>query len=63
MPKAKTKRALSKRVKVSATGKIMRRQAGKSHLLSSKSRKRKRRLSKTVPLSKRDRRLLKLLPH
>jgi len=63
MPKAKTKKALSKRVKVSATGKIMRRQAGKSHLLSSKTRKRKRRLSKAVPLSKGDRRLSKLLPY
>lgn len=61
MPKLKTKRALSKRIKISAKGKIMRRQAGKGHLLSSKNRKRKRRLSKIVSLNKRDKRLKRLI--
>jgi len=49
--KLKTKKALKKRVKITGTGKILRRKAGKSHLLSGKSRKRKRRLSKPTLVS------------
>ncbi len=48
MPKIKTHRGLAKRVKVTATGKIKRSRAFHSHLLSSKSPKRKRNLAKTV---------------
>jgi large subunit ribosomal protein L35 len=48
MPKVKTHRGLAKRVKVTATGKIKRSRAFHSHLLSSKSPKRKRNLAKTV---------------
>lgn len=44
----KTHRAGAKRYKVTANGKIMRRQAGKKHLLGHKSMKRKNRLSKMV---------------
>lgn len=50
--KAKTLSALKKRIKVTAHGKYLRRAAGKSHLLSSKSKKRKRRLSKPHVVSK-----------
>ncbi len=48
MPKMKTHRAGAKRYKVTANGKIMRRQAGKKHLLGHKSMKRKNRLSGSV---------------
>ena len=44
MPKFKTKRAATKRLKMSATGKILHSRAGKGHLNASKSRKRKRNL-------------------
>ena len=63
MPKLKTKKALAKRIKVSANLKIIRHQAGKSHLLSSKNRKRKRRLSQSVTLTKKEKRLRKLIPY
>ena len=36
MPKMKTHRGAAKRFKVTATGKIKRKQAGKSHLLAHK---------------------------
>ncbi len=48
MPKMKTHRAGAKRYKVTANGKILRRQAGKKHLLGHKRMKRKNRLSKMV---------------
>ena len=44
MPKQKTHKASRKRFKVSATGKLKRTQAGKKHLNSHKSGKRKRHL-------------------
>ena len=48
MPKMKTHRAAAKRYKVTATGKIKRRQAGKGHLLAHKDANTKRRLSGMV---------------
>ena len=44
MPKLKTNKGIKKRFKVTKGGKVIFRSAGKSHLLNSKSRKRKRRL-------------------
>ena len=44
MPKQKTHKASKKRFKISATGKLMRSHAGKKHLNSHKSGKRKRHL-------------------
>ncbi|MGH7915834.1 MAG: 50S ribosomal protein L35 [Candidatus Binataceae bacterium] len=44
MPKLKTNRSAAKRFKVTKTGKIMHKRAYLRHLLSSKSRGRKRRL-------------------
>ncbi len=44
MPKMKTNRAAAKRFKKTATGKLKRRRAYKSHILAKKTRKRKRRL-------------------
>jgi large subunit ribosomal protein L35 len=45
MPKMKSHRSAKKRFKMTATGKLKRQRAGKRHLLTSKSRKRKRNLS------------------
>jgi len=42
MPKMKTNRGAAKRFKVTGTGKVMRRKAFASHILTSKSTKRKR---------------------
>ena len=42
MPKQKTKKAAAKRFKVTASGKILRRHAMKSHNLEKKSAKRRR---------------------
>lgn len=50
--KLKTLSSLKKRIKITAHGKISRRKAGKSHLLSSKSKTRKRKLSKAVIVDK-----------
>jgi len=44
MPKQKTHKALAKRIKVSARGKIVRTRAFRSHLMSSRSAKRRRQL-------------------
>jgi large subunit ribosomal protein L35 len=44
MAKMKTHKGLAKRVKITATGKVMRRKAGKGHLLSDKTGKRRRQL-------------------
>lgn len=44
MPKQKTHKGLSKRVKVTARGKIKRGRAGGGHLMSSKNAKRRRRI-------------------
>ncbi len=51
MPKLKTHRSAAKRYKVTATGKIMKRQAGIGHLLQHKSSSRKRRIFKMVEVS------------
>ncbi len=54
MPKMKTKRAAAKRFEVTGSGKIRRRKAYKSHLLSDKTRKRKRNLRKKAVITKAD---------
>ncbi|KAK4481653.1 hypothetical protein RD792_012560 [Penstemon davidsonii] len=46
--KMKTHKASAKRFRVSGSGKIMRRRAGKQHLLRKKNAKRRNRLSKSV---------------
>ena len=51
MPKLKTHRSAAKRYKVTASGKIMKRQAGIGHLLQHKSASRKRRIFKMVDVS------------
>lgn len=48
MPKIKTNRAAAKRFKRTGTGKLVRAKAFKSHILTKKSRKRKRNLRQTT---------------
>ena len=52
MPKLKPHKGLLKRVKVTATGKIIRRQANKGHLMASKNSARRRRLGRVVQMDK-----------
>lgn len=52
--KAKTRKAVAKRFKVTGTGKILRRKQGKRHLLQNKNRKRKRNLGKAGLVSEAD---------
>ena len=54
MPKKKTKKMVSKRVKKTASGKLMFKRPGSGHLLSSKSRKRKRNLRRRKVADKTD---------
>lgn len=52
MPKMKTRKAVAKRFSETATGKIKRTHDGKGHILTKKTRKRKRQLRKTDYVSK-----------
>jgi large subunit ribosomal protein L35 len=62
MPKMKSHSGMTKRVKVTGSGKILTEQAGKRHLLESKSSRRTRRLTGTVVASSADvKRIKKLL--
>jgi large subunit ribosomal protein L35 len=47
MPKIKTNRGAAKRFKITGTGKVRHYKAGKSHILTKKSPKRKRNLRKS----------------
>lgn len=63
MPKMKTHRGAAKRFKKTATGKLLRRRANKSHILTKKTRKRKRQLGRPALVSPADRkRLGRMLP-
>ncbi len=61
MPKQKTKSSAKKRFKLTATGKIKRKHAFKSHILTKKSKKRKRALTKTGLVDKADENNVKLM--
>ena len=61
MPKMKTDRGAAARFKVTGGGKILRRQANRSHLLEKKSSVRTRRLGRDVEVSSGDRRQVKRL--
>ena len=50
MPKQKTHKGLSKRVKVTAGGKVKHRRTGGSHLMSGKNPKQCRRISKPTTM-------------
>ena len=64
MPKLKTHRGAAKRFKKTAKGKFVRSKAFKQHILTSKTRSRKRGLKGTVVVSKADQASLrKMLPY
>jgi large subunit ribosomal protein L35 len=48
MPKMKSHRGAAKRFKITASGKVKRAHAGKNHILTKKSQKRKRKLRKSA---------------
>ena len=52
--RAKTRKAVAKRFKVTGTGKVLRRKQGKRHILQKKSRKRKRQLGRATTVSDAD---------
>jgi large subunit ribosomal protein L35 len=54
MPKMKTKSSAKKRFKFTGTGKIKRKHAFKSHILTKKETKRKRNLTKMTTVHKSD---------
>ena len=61
MPKNKTHSGTKKRVRVTASGKLMREKAGARHLLEHKSSTRKRRLGSDTDVSKADAKRMKKL--
>ena len=64
MPKIKTNRSAAKRFYVSGTGKVRRRKAGMSHLLSHKGTRRKRGLNMPTEVFKGDLpRIKRLIPY
>ena len=64
MPKQKTKSSAKKRFKLTGTGKIKRKHAFKSHILTKKSPKRIRQLRDKVGVHKADEaRVAEMLPH
>ena len=61
MPKMKTNRATAKRVKKTGNGKLKRMRAFKSHILTKKDRKRKRRLRSSTLVAKGDEKRIRRL--
>ena len=61
MPKQKTNRSAAKRFRTTASGKLRRQRAYRSHILTKKSPKRKRRLRKGTLVSKADEKRMKKL--
>lgn len=63
MPKMKSDSSAKKRFKITGTGKIKRRKAYKSHILTSKTKKRKRNLRKATLVSTQETKRIKMLLH
>lgn len=61
MPKVKTNSSAKKRFTVTGSGKIKRRKANKSHILTKKATKRKKRLGKAALVDKADTPNIKLM--
>lgn len=61
MPKVKTNSGAKKRFKITATGKVKRQKAFKSHILTKKSTKRKKALGKATIVSDSDMNRVKAL--
>ncbi|MBI4547386.1 MAG: 50S ribosomal protein L35 [Ignavibacteriae bacterium] len=63
MPKMKSDSGVKKRFRRTASGKFKRRKAFRSHLLSSKSTKRKRQLRKPTLVSKQEQKKIAIMLH
>mgnify|MGYP006441854535 FL=1 len=64
MPKMKTRRAVKKRFKITANGKVMHKSNNKSHILTKKNRNRKRQLREYNKLTGEEKkRVKKMLPY
>lgn len=63
MPKMRTRSSAKKRFKITASGKIKRSHAYRSHILTSKSRKRKRQLRKSNLVSKQEQKAVSMMLH
>jgi len=61
MPKMKTNRAAAKRFKVTGTGKVVFSKSNANHILTTKTRKRKRRLRRSGTLGKTNGAMMKRL--
>lgn len=61
MPKLKSNRGARKRFRVTGSGKFVRNHANKSHILTKKTRKRKRNLRKSAIVSAADHRQIRRL--
>jgi large subunit ribosomal protein L35 len=61
MPKNKTHRGIAKRLKLSATGKLLRQRAGRRHLLEKKSSRITRRLDGVVEVAPQDKKRVRKL--
>ena len=64
MPKVKTRKSAAKRIRVSGQGKFLLRHSGRSHLLTRKSKARKRALAKPSQADKGElQRIKRMLPY
>jgi len=64
MPKLKTHKGTKKRVKLTKSGKIKRTKSNKSHILTKKTRKRKRNLAKSTLVDKTmEKKISRILPY
>jgi large subunit ribosomal protein L35 len=61
MSKLKTRKAASKRYKITGNGNFLRRHAYKGHLLMKKSNRQKRKLSQTICVNEKDMKSIKLM--
>jgi len=61
MPKLKTRKAVTKRYKITGTNLFIRRHAYKGHLLMKKSNRQKRKLSQIVSVSIKDTKVIRLM--
>lgn len=61
MPKLKTRKAASKRYKITSNRNFLRRHAFKGHLLMKKSNKQKRKLSQNICVNKNDIKSIQLM--
>ncbi len=64
MPKMKSNSGAKKRFKVTGTGKVKRKKAGKAHILTKKTSKRKRNLGKDTTVDKtQEKKVKKMIPY